>query len=661
MVPGGSSVPTPDKLSKIDDDVDCLGRSLTDMRANTKVQYWHQKDYNGWDKKKVGDLTKFGPTPWLENTKGKPIPKANVKACRESMRTLFIKHARKGELASNWRALPFDVVKAVRDAIYEEYPWLALCVNHWKFDILGRHTFPNFKRTKLDNEGNLLVKGPIKRPRGLKASAKLKAEATAEGSPARHPELGAHEEALDECIDANSDSENMDEALHDETAYRLVDEVDGVPAAADMEDIETGNIVTHDLSPGLAMDDEAVGADDADAGSEPIYEPDPELAMDDEEFGPDSTSSRSLSPYEADGLGGTETASPSLEYASVVPQHVEPQGNTILHPPPHPTDTGILQSMASTAGLVSLTRSHARQGAEGTQQALPRMLPTPTITPLAAVARKPSRVSAASTNSVSTAATATKVRPSASAAVASREASQPASAGVAGARRVSRRVSTVVTAPTAPASPQEINQPSLGDISIQKQAPAGSGAGGVDPNAAGSKRANAAPPDNVPTAKKTRKTTTPSMPASTAFRSRAKDALENPSKAKVAKRAAAQKELYAEPVPGAFDELEKVVSPGKENVVPAVSSSSTSVENTSEAVDSVVYRTTGRQKNGKTLMAIRYIASVPSGQNVTEQEVESMYSGLSRVQKSSYANDAKQLVASKTWKTEADVAHGTRF
>ncbi|EIW76027.1 hypothetical protein CONPUDRAFT_77044 [Coniophora puteana RWD-64-598 SS2] len=126
---------------------------LADMKKHYKVNYWMEKKFT--DERKDYDN---GTTPFCKYSDGKKVPRETIDVVRETLRTLWWQFASQKRLALVWTAHSFDVKEETHCAMYSKYPWLALAEDNWKVNYLGKDSFPNFKRSYLDNLENIRPK-----------------------------------------------------------------------------------------------------------------------------------------------------------------------------------------------------------------------------------------------------------------------------------------------------------------------------------------------------------------------------------------------------------------------------------------------------------------------------------------------------------------------
>ncbi|EIW74968.1 hypothetical protein CONPUDRAFT_159728 [Coniophora puteana RWD-64-598 SS2] len=334
--------------------------------AFPKVEFWLRTDYTGWDGDQVGDDEEHGATPYLEDEFGEKITRETVDAIKLTLRSMWTGYAKSGDLLPSWGVQTFDVREEIRDVMYAKYPWLTLCLNDWKLEFLCSKTFPNYKRAKLDDDGNLKIKADNPDDQDTSKSTRKKRSASAsKGSTratkrartkgktpapdevvanpvtARYPELGAHEEVIDAT----------ESALDEDVAN-----VEGnSPDMVNNEGVEEDEASIPDI--GSADDN---GRD---------------MAIDDDEAF-DEAPPREVSPTPS----GMSIHSSQLEYAEDVPAGADRDIVSRVAPgPAHAPQPQVQRKPSVIAAPHTETLSAASTARQVAPSRLPRMIPTPRI------------------------------------------------------------------------------------------------------------------------------------------------------------------------------------------------------------------------------------------------------------------------------------------
>ncbi|KAH0835427.1 hypothetical protein J3R83DRAFT_9056 [Lanmaoa asiatica] len=129
------------------------------VQTHPCIKFWNKNDWTTWIRQPQ-NYTTAGKTSFLEGENGEQLDMKTVGQIRDSMRLAWNDLASQKRAPFTWGRATASVHDYFHSYMEDKWPILRFCNNGWKLDELASVTYPGYKRSYLDNEGNL--KGKVK-------------------------------------------------------------------------------------------------------------------------------------------------------------------------------------------------------------------------------------------------------------------------------------------------------------------------------------------------------------------------------------------------------------------------------------------------------------------------------------------------------------------
>ncbi|KZV79420.1 hypothetical protein EXIGLDRAFT_704700 [Exidia glandulosa HHB12029] len=132
------------------------------------ITYWNKSQWTEEHRRlqrvpKVGGEKKSKAPkeqPWIQYENGDVVSLERLAALRKAIRAGWFAIRQEGKLAATWTGHGDDVLKKFRDSIYDEFPEMELCANHWKLEVLCSAHYPSWYGNygQSDSSASVIVK-----------------------------------------------------------------------------------------------------------------------------------------------------------------------------------------------------------------------------------------------------------------------------------------------------------------------------------------------------------------------------------------------------------------------------------------------------------------------------------------------------------------------
>jgi hypothetical protein len=129
--------------------------SRPDSKTHPDVRFWNQEDFFEWlDKAAEADLVRRGKVAYLEDEDGNTLPESTVKGVRKVVRSGYCELTNRGLAPKSWGKLCMTGRQLFHSIVENAYPFFKFANDGWKLDHLAGTSYPAWRRTHLDDEGN---------------------------------------------------------------------------------------------------------------------------------------------------------------------------------------------------------------------------------------------------------------------------------------------------------------------------------------------------------------------------------------------------------------------------------------------------------------------------------------------------------------------------
>lgn len=129
--------------------------SRPDHKTHPHIRFWNQDDFFEWlDKAPEANLTGRGKVTYLEDEGGNPVPESTVKGARKAVCSGYCELTNRGLAPKSWGKLCMTGRQLFHSIVENAYPFFKCANDGWKLDHLAGTSYPAWRRTHLDDEGN---------------------------------------------------------------------------------------------------------------------------------------------------------------------------------------------------------------------------------------------------------------------------------------------------------------------------------------------------------------------------------------------------------------------------------------------------------------------------------------------------------------------------
>lgn len=130
-------------------------KTRPNSKTHPRVRFWIQDDFLEWlDKAAEAELDSRGKVAYLEDENGKPVLESTVKGARKVVRSGFCELTNRGLAPKSWGKLCTTGRHIFHTIVENAHPFFKLANDGWKLDHLAGTSYPAWRRTHLDDEGN---------------------------------------------------------------------------------------------------------------------------------------------------------------------------------------------------------------------------------------------------------------------------------------------------------------------------------------------------------------------------------------------------------------------------------------------------------------------------------------------------------------------------